>query len=122
MSCITYNPQTRLKRQLLDTDILWQKVDDLTNFDIMSTIDMKTRWADAARASINTTLLRYLQSVMLKYRKDGQPLSPFEVDAVYQLPIQQTAIITLPVFPNNEAKVREIITVMRDIIDKMGYT
>src|SRR5579859_4918924 len=121
-SYVAYNPQTRLKRQLLNSDVLLQKVDDLTNFDIMPTIDMKTRWAKAARASINTTLFRYLKTAMLKYRKNDQPLSPWEVDPIYQLPIQKTAVITLPVFRNNEAKVSEITTVVRGITEQMGYT
>lgn len=119
---VARNPQTRLKRLLLNTDVLWQKVDGLTNFDIMPTSDMKTRWAKAARASINTTLFRYLRSAMIKYRKHGQPLSPWEVDPVYQLPIQKTDVITLPVFRNNEAKVSEITKVVRGITEQMGYT
>src|SRR5277367_3499954 len=119
---VAYNPQTRLKRMLLNSDILWQKVDELTNFDIMPTIAMKTRWADAARASINATLFRYLRKDMLKYRKNNQPVSPWEVDPIYQLPIQKTAVITLPVFDSNEARVSEITKVVRGITEQMGYT
>jgi hypothetical protein len=119
---IAYNPETRLKRMLLNTDILWQKVDDLTNFDIMPTIAMKNRWADAARASINATLFRYLRKDMLKYRKNNEPVSPWEVDPIYRLPIQKTAVITLPVFNSNEAKISGITTVVRGITEQMGYT
>ena len=119
---VARNPETRLTRQLLNTDVLWQLVDGLTNFDIMPTEGMKARWTDAARASINTTLFHYLRPAMIKYLKNGQPLSPWEVNPVYQLPIQKTAVITLPVFPNNEAKVSEITTVVRGITQQMGYT
>jgi len=121
---VARNPQTRLDRLLLNVDVHWQKVDGLTNFDVMPTSDMTTRWAKAARASINTTLFRYLRGPMIKYRrrKDGQPLSPWEVDPVYQLPIQKTDVITLPVFRDNEAKVSEITRVLKGITKQMGYT
>jgi hypothetical protein len=71
---------------------------------------------------VPATLLCFLRPAMLKYQKRGQPLSPFEVAPIYQLPIQQTAVIALPMFPNNEAKVSEITVVVRGIVDKMGYT
>ena len=83
---------------------------------------MKTRWTTAARASINATLFHYLRPAMIKYRKNGQALSPWTIDPVYQLPIQQTAIITLPIFPNNEAKVSEITNIVRGITERMAYT
>src|SRR5271168_823581 len=85
----------------------------------MPTIAMKTRWADAARASINATLFRYLRKDMLKYRKNNQPVSPWEIDPIYQLPIQKTAVITLPVFDSNEARVSEITKVVRGITEQM---
>jgi hypothetical protein len=73
---VAYNPKTRLNRQLLNSDIQLQKLGDLTSFGIMPTISMKTRWEGAARASINTTLFRYLRPAMIKYRKRGEPLIP----------------------------------------------
>jgi hypothetical protein len=60
---------------------------------------------------------------MRKFKnQDGEGLHPWEVDPVYQLPIQQTQVLTLPVFDNNEAKIGEITTIVRGITQRMGFT
>ena len=55
---------------------------------------------------------------MIKYRKRGQSFVPVAGRPLHQLPIQQTAVITLPLFPNSGAKVSEIT---RGIIERMAY-
>jgi hypothetical protein len=120
---VAYNPATRLNRRLLRTDIQWHKFHDLTTFDIIPTVEMTKRWENASRASLNKPLSRYLGAEMRKFKnQDGEGLHPWEVDPVYQLPIQQTQVLTLPVFDNNEAKIGEITTIVRGITQRMGFT
>jgi hypothetical protein len=120
---VAYNPATRLNHRLLRTDIQWHKLHELTTFDIIPKVEMNDRWENASRASLNKTLSRYLGAEMRQFKNEnGEVLHPWEVDPVYQLPIQQTQVLTLPVFPNNEAKIGEITKIVRGITERMGFT
>ena len=115
------NPETQLRRRLIRSDVDISKIQQIVSDDIIPTPQMKQIWTQAAHASFNQTMLRYCGPAMSKYRKDGLPLDSWRVDPIYQVPVQNSKVIPLPVFQKNEARVSELKDVLHGITKTLGY-
>ena len=61
---VTYNPETRLRRYLIRSDVDISKIQKIISADIVPTPQMKQIWAQTARVSFNQTMLRYCGPTM----------------------------------------------------------
>jgi hypothetical protein len=118
---LSWNPKMSLTRCLTQLDIDSTLLSQVAAEHILPTPEMNTQHRKVFRYLIWQTMKKYCSPHMAAFKSDGEPLKSFQTPTIYQIPVQRTKLFTLPAFDYNEAKIDEIIKVIRAIQSYVGY-
>ena len=118
---IAYNPRSRTQNMFTSDHVKKAEINNIIFEDFIPTSDnMRTQRSDFMTGMYET--LNTYCGIHLVRVHDGQPLNPFTRATLYQIPVQETKVMTLPAMDLDEAKIDEITQVMREITSELGYT
>jgi hypothetical protein len=119
---VAMNRNATAKEMFSKRDLDYSALQKIEAMDFIPTAVNDTQWKRAFESAIYNTTTQHFSDALGKYKNGGERLAPFSKDCIYALPAVKTIIIPLKTFDKNEAQIREMTEILREITTELGYT